>query len=140
MGSRATIRIVQSGHQTPIHLYTHWSGYRITEIFAKALFVAKADGRLNDEAYCTRIIFDTLTGLEGGTTGYGIIIGDDAMPADLEYDSPCIDWNFEGEPFVYYTRKRDGYMLTAAMPASEWLDRVGPLEDPSGSDFDLTTI
>lgn len=138
MGDRATIRIVQPNSPTAIHLYTHWSGHRITETLVSALTIAQREGRLNDDAYCTRIIFDTLTGLEGGSTGYGIIIGDESMPSDLQHNSPCIEWEPTGEPVVYYTSSYDASPITQAMPVSEWLAMMPELEDPSG--FDLTYI
>jgi len=90
MGDRATIRIVQ-GDQT-LHFYTHWDGYRIQQILAEGILKAHAEGRLTDEAYAARIIFDTLTGCDGGSTGYGIIAGDENIPGDLQYDSWSISW------------------------------------------------
>lgn len=95
MGDRATIRIEQRTHV--VHYYTHWSGYRVKEILADGIIKAAAEGRLNDEFYAARIIFDTLTGCEGGATGYGIIAGDENIPGDLQYDSPSIRWGDWGE-------------------------------------------
>ena len=95
MGDRATIRIVQ-GDQT-LHFYTHWDGYRIQQILAEGILKAHAEGRLTDEAYASRIIFDTLTGCDGGSTGYGIIAGDENIPGDLQHESPSIRWGDWGE-------------------------------------------
>ena len=67
MGDRASVCV--KGNESEVYLYTHWGGYRIHESVANAL--AKRE-RWNDAAYLTRIIFDSMTKLEGGTTGYGI--------------------------------------------------------------------
>ena len=101
MGDRATIRIKQSNSDTAIHFYTHWSGSAVNSILAEALSYASVNGRIEDEAYCTRIIFDQLTNLEGGVTGFGIIIGDENRPGDVGYDSPSVEWlDFGSEPHV----------------------------------------
>ena len=101
MGDRATIRIKQSNSDTAIHFYTHWSGSTVNSILAEALSYASVNGRIDDEAYCTRVIFDQLTGLEGGVTGFGIIIGDENRPGDVGYDSPSVEWlDFGSEPHV----------------------------------------
>lgn len=105
MGDRATIRIKQAYNDTAIHFYTHWSGSEVEEILATALLEADSAGRIADESYCTRIIFDTLTALEGGTTGYGIIIGDECRPFDIGHDSPSIEWEQDSgssEPRIQY--------------------------------------
>jgi hypothetical protein len=67
MGDRATICV--KGNGSEVYLYTHWGGYRIKEIVANAL--SKRE-RWSDTTYLTRIIFDSMTELEGGTEGYGI--------------------------------------------------------------------
>lgn len=99
MGARATITIYQEYSETPLNLYTHWTGATICQTLAEGLRKAKREGRLNDSAYCTRIIFDTLTGLEGGSTGYGIIIGEHD---DINYDSPVLIFRNGQEPMVRY--------------------------------------
>jgi|GEM_PF-2521052 len=104
MGARATITIYQYGDEadeTPLNLYTHWGGHEICQTLAEGLRKAKEAGRLTDPPYATRIIFDTLTGLEGGDTGYGIIVGDHD---DINYDSPVIVWPKDGygTPMVRY--------------------------------------
>ena len=103
MGDRATIKIVHHTSPTPIHLYTHWAGAQVTDILAVGLDKARKAGRLSDESYATRIIFDTLTGCDGGETGYGIAIGDDGEPGDLNHLSPTVLWAKWGtEPIVIY--------------------------------------
>jgi hypothetical protein len=103
MGARATIRVIHPTSTTPIHLYTHWKGNRIAHILAAGILKADEEGRLNDYQYATRMIFDVLTGLEGGSTGYGICIGDDGQPGDVEYPTPTIEWvGNNTTPFVLY--------------------------------------
>jgi hypothetical protein len=112
MGARATITIYQSGcfPKAPLNLYTHWGGDSICETLANGLAKAKEAGRLNDDSYATRIIFDTLTDLDGGTTGFGIIVGDHD---DVNYVCPVVLWDHPdavthgwqftaGEPIVVY--------------------------------------
>lgn len=106
MGDRATIRIVQN--EQVVHFYTHWDGYRIQQILAEGILNANEAGRLDDSSYAARIIFDTLTGCslphrcgqDGSPTGYGIIPGDENIPGDLQWDSPCISWFAWNKPVV----------------------------------------
>jgi hypothetical protein len=101
MGSRGHIGIVHPNNATPIYLYTHWEGHNICSILADGLSKAKSAGRLTDETYATRIIFDTLTGCTGDSTGYGIHIGEPA--GDNEYEIPMVFWESWGtEPYVVY--------------------------------------
>ncbi len=116
MGERATIRVIQSCDDTPIHFYTHWKGYRIAEILADGLNKANAAGRLDDEAYATRIVFDALTGLEGSSTGFGIIVGDEAGSDETSYASPTLFWR-QGQALVEYK----GSVQTADQFISGWL-------------------
>ena len=120
MGDRATIRIKHSESDTAIHLYTHWRGSEVNTIVADALQRATEEGRITDDAYCTRIIFDTLTQLEGGSTGYGILIGDDQRPGDVAHDSPSIVWTeWNREPTVGF-HTLDGH-ITEHAPWQEWV-------------------
>lgn len=116
MGERATIRVIQSWDNTPIHFYTHWTGHQIASILADGLNKAKEAGRLDDESYATRIVFDALTGLQGGSTGYGIIVGDEAGWSDINYDSPTLFWH-QGQALVEYM----GSVQTADQFISGWL-------------------
>lgn len=103
MGARATIRIIHPTNTTPIHLYSHWGGDEIVDSLIEGIKNADANGRLNDYSYATRIIFDTLTGLEGGSTGFGICIGDEGQPTDVEFDTPTISWATpDRRPVVIY--------------------------------------
>lgn len=101
MGSRAVIQVTQPTSDTPIFLYTHWAGEEIAQILALGIHKAKEAGRLGDYPYATRIIFDTLTGLEGSSTGFGINIGE--APCDIQYETPHIYWSAKtGEARVEY--------------------------------------
>lgn len=85
MGDRANIVVKQGGNLPPVFLYTHWGGYSLPESLRVAL--AKR-WRWNDNAYLTRIIFDTMSvGHHDQETGYGISTGieDNSYPF-LEVD------------------------------------------------------
>ncbi len=69
MGDRGNI-YVHKGPEKGVYLYTHWSGSYLPKLLQDAL--RNGQSRWYDTPYLTRIIFDTLTGLEGGETGYGI--------------------------------------------------------------------
>lgn len=101
MGDRGNIGIHQPEAKENLYLYTHWSGSYIPETLALGLAKCKAEHRLGDPAYATRIIFDTLTGLEGGSTGYGIGVG---SPCDNEHEIPMVYWSddFGQEPVILY--------------------------------------
>lgn len=90
MGSRAVIQVTQPSSDTSIFLYTHWEGGTIAQTLARGIHQAKEAGRLSDDSYATRIIFDTLTGCDGGDSGYGICIGE--HPSDVQYEIPHIYW------------------------------------------------
>jgi len=125
MGSRATIRIKHSNNDTAIHLYTHWEGGLVNQILAAALQRADKEGRISDEAYCTRMIMDELVGIDQGTsTGYGIIIGDENRPSDVQYDSPSVEWRTFGEhPYVRYYDLSDR-LSVVYQPWKEWVEDV----------------
>lgn len=121
MGNRATIRIKQAGSDTAIHFYTHWRGSDVNTVVANALHLAAKEGRITDESYCARIIFDTLTELEGGSTGYGIHIGDDCRPFDIVHDSPSVVWTgWNHEPIVGFMDLHDN--MTHHVPWRDWVE------------------
>lgn len=121
MGDRATIRIKQEGNDTAIHFYTHWRGSEVNTVVSDALQRADREGRITDDSYCARIIFDTLTELEGSSTGYGIIIGDDCRPFDIGHASPSIVWTGWGkEPIVGFMDIHDN--MTHHMPWRDWVN------------------
>jgi hypothetical protein len=79
-------------------------------------------GRLDDESYATRIVFDCLTGCTGGTDSYGILIGE--PQSDNEYAIPTVMWGQAGrEPFVVYEDSRYSArdFITEFLPSSEQL-------------------
>lgn len=93
MGDRGNIGIIQDQEQSTLYLYTHWSGSGICHTLARGLAKCREAGRLDDPAYATRIIFDELTALMGGSTGFGISIG---FPPDNEHEIPYLVW---GAPY-----------------------------------------
>jgi hypothetical protein len=105
MGARGHIGIVQSASPTPIYFYTHWEGGHIVPLLAEGLHRATEAGRLSDDSYATRIIFDTLTGCTGSTTSFGIIIGEPA--GDNEYPIPTVFWeSVSSDPYIVYEDRR----------------------------------
>ncbi len=105
MGCRGNIGIIQDArNETPLFLYTHWTGHRVNALLADGLVRTVESGRITDRSYATRIIFDTLTEGSQGTTGYGISVGE---PDDNEYPIPTIVWGWNpldpyGPPKVAY--------------------------------------
>ncbi len=121
MGDRATIRIKQAGSDTAIHYYTHWRGSEVNTVVSDALQRADREGRITDDSYCARIIFDTLTELEGSSTGYGIIIGDDCRPFDIGHASPSVVWTgWSNEPIVGFMDIHGN--MTHHMPWRDWVE------------------
>jgi len=121
VGDRATIRVKQAGSETAIHFYTHWTGGSVDRVVSDALHRAEEAHRLSDPEYCTRILFDTLTSCEGGTLGYGIIIGDENRPGDVEYDSPSVEWvDHLSEPCIRYMT-RYGHFTGPLVPWRDWV-------------------
>ena len=104
MGARGHIGIVQAVSGTPVYFYTHWNGHQIATTLADGLRKALESGRLQDESYATRIIFDTLTGCTGESTGYGIMIGEPA--GDNEFPIPTVFWEMLGDPYIVYRDRR----------------------------------
>ena len=68
MGDRANI-VVETRPGERLFFYTHWEGANAPARLRKALALQE---RWDDGSYLARIIFDELTGLRGGTTGFGI--------------------------------------------------------------------
>ena len=101
MGARGTIRVKHCNTDTALHFYAHWAGPDLPKILAESLERVKSAGRLNDQAYATRIIFDTLTQCTGDTKGYGMVVGDENVPFDIGYDVPCVEWTGVGQVIVY---------------------------------------
>lgn len=69
MGDRGVIECVERNGGV-VYLYTHWRAHELTTVVADGL--ANGISRWGDESYLNRILFDTLTGLEGQTEGFGI--------------------------------------------------------------------
>lgn len=120
MGDRGNIGIRQPHEEATIFLYTHWGGSGICHILSEGLRKCKQEGRLDDPACATRIIFDTLTGLRGGSTGYGISVG---SPCDNEHEIPFVVWERHGDPIIHYGCGRftpEDWMEAHGVPKSLW--------------------
>lgn len=74
MGDRGNIKIISAMNEAPpLYFYTHWNGSELPVIIVNAMKRVSAAGRSTDEAYASRIIFDTLTeNANDASTGYGI--------------------------------------------------------------------
>lgn len=72
MGDRGNAWIQFENGQT-VYLYTHWNGSELMGTLARGLKRAKDSGRMDDESYAARIIFQEWTkGIEDEDTGAGI--------------------------------------------------------------------
>lgn len=87
MGDRANVFVVDPYASTDdeyagVYLYTHLDGRALPKTLANALDSNDGRDRWDDGAYLTRIIFDHMTGLTGGSSGFGISssIGDNSYP------------------------------------------------------------
>lgn len=115
MGDRGNIAIRHPEGEDTIYLYTHWAGSAVPSVLAEGLRKSKEAGRLTDPPYATRIIFDTLTGGIGSSTGFGISIG---SPPDNEHEIPYVVWeNFGDEPIVHFACGR--------FTAESWITAFG---------------
>lgn len=70
MGDRGVIEVNNGENSPSIYFYTHWLAYDLPVLAGKGLEAGRP--RWGDESYLNRIIFDNLTGLSGGETGFGI--------------------------------------------------------------------
>ena len=88
MGDRANCIVHQntfSEDRPPVWLYTHWGGHDLLAAVQKAI---QRRQRWDDEAYLTRIIFDTMTaGRQGDEIGFGI----STAVCDNSYDYIVVD-------------------------------------------------
>ena len=88
MGDRANCIVHQNTFDKdlpPVWLYTHWGG---SELLATVQQAIQRRERWDDDAYLTRIIFDTMSaGQQGNETGFGISTGE----CDNSYDYVVVD-------------------------------------------------
>lgn len=116
MGERGNIAMVQHNYgkaeegietRSVIFFYTHWTGYRLEPILARALEDGK--GRWGDETYLGRIIFQTLLEGNTGQTGYGI----STYITDNSYTVLVVD---DERQKVFQTGKREAGNLGSIDP------------------------
>lgn len=87
MGDRGNAGITFSNGQT-IYLYGHWLGFRVMQTFARGLERASRAGRMDDESYAARLIFQEWTrGAEDENLSFGI--GPD-YAGDCEHPIPVL--------------------------------------------------
>ena len=88
MGDRANFGIRQADGNT-IFVYGHWAGYQMLARFAKAIDRVVDAGRIDDDAYATRIIISDLIGdAWSQDLGWGITVNN---LADNEHKVPVYD-------------------------------------------------
>lgn len=72
MGDRANVYI-HEGDKPGIYVYTHWSGTELPQKVQAALETPRAQQRLTDPAYLTRILIEELTAEDrDSATGWGV--------------------------------------------------------------------
>ena len=72
MGDRANVYIHENG-RPGVYLYTHWDGAMLPRLVKNSLQTDRAQNRLTDTAYLTRIVFeDIISNSLGEETGYGV--------------------------------------------------------------------
>jgi len=108
MGDRANFGVKQ-GNDT-VYLYGHWAGYGMMSTLANALDKVKEAGRLDDEAYATRIMFSQIVGEAWtGALGWGITVN---YIGDNEHKVPVVDFR-KGTVTLY------DYVWSTTEPLSE---------------------
>jgi hypothetical protein len=112
MGDRGNIAVEQK--YGTVFLYSHWGGSVIDTVLADAF--VKGGGRIRDQSYFTRILFNELQGDDRGTTGFGISVG---KPDDNEHPIPHVVWPDKGRPVVRVTNELNNQVNE--WTADEWL-------------------
>lgn len=118
MGDRGNIAIFDAWTDDldAVVLYTHSGGTNLAVTLQRALDSKFGRGRWDDDAYLSRIIFDTMIGeARGGGTGYGITVN---KLSDNEYPILVVDCK---------------YGRVAARPEDAW--RTARVRDEEGVTF-----
>ena len=129
MADPGHIGIVHSNNPTPIYFYTHFDGRYVTRLLAEGLKRVLDADRLHDEAYATRIVFDTLTGCTGGTLSYGILIGETFYSGT---PIPVVSW--EGHPLEDPEVIYEGRKFSAQDFIAEYLATPELMAEPMKND------
>lgn len=92
MGDRANFGLRHSNDaKDTVFVYGHWAGEDMLARFANALKVAKDNGRIDDDAYGTRIVVQALLAdAYSPTIGWGITVN---YLADNEHKVPVFDFS-----------------------------------------------
>ena len=111
MGDRANFGVKQ-GNDT-VYLYGHWAGYGMMSTLANALDKVKEAGRLDDEAYATRIMFSQIVGEAWtGGLGWGITVN---YIGDNEHKVPVVDFRVGSVTLYEYEWTTQGSGLGRAI-------------------------
>jgi len=133
MADPGHIGIVHSNNPTPIYFYTHFDGRYVTRLLAEGLKRSLDADRLHDESYATRIVFDTLTGCTGGTTSYGIYIGEPLwIESPIPIPIPIVSW--EGHPLEDPDVIYEGRKFSALDFIAEYLATPEIMAEPTKND------
>ena len=132
MGDRANFGMRQfTGHT--IYLYGHSEGYQMLSKMANALSRVSKAGRLDDDAYGTRIFIEEMTKKDfGRDSGWGITV--DHL-ADNEHKIPVYDFetqtvSLHGDIFNDYEELQFGEALFS-MPVADFIKKYGDLNGPA---------
>ena len=121
MGDRANFGMKQTDGNT-VFLYSHWGGHEMLAGFAEALDKMRVARREDDDAYGTRIIIDSLTGLSGGDLGFGITVN---RVVDNEHSVPVYDFNTQTVSLYEYSINDIGETPKFTMSLDSFIAKFG---------------
>lgn len=125
MGDRGVIEVRGKDNEPSIYFYTHWLAYELPILAAKGLEAGKP--RWGDESYLNRIIFDTLTGLSGGETGFGIATWcptDAYVKVIINHDTQTVTLSARGVSDEWQDGTERSFEEYLAFVASEGVERL----------------
>lgn len=110
MGDRANVYIHENG-RPGVYLYTHWDGTYLPRLIKDALQTERAQNRLTDTAYLTRILLEEMVKDQFGTeTGFGVSAevqdGDDRI---VDIDTYNCIITLKGYPYDWDSVPLDPY-------------------------------
>ena len=125
MGDRANIKFIDSTWPSDegVHLYAHYSGYRIHEVAATGVAATVKAGRATDGIYGTRIAVQrilTKYNPDEGEYGWGL----SHKIGDGEYNVIVVDWGTQ-------TVWREATGSTAPIPFAEFVANPALLSEES---------
>ena len=131
MADPGHIGIVHSNNPTPIYFFTFFYGVYVDVLLAQALDLAHRRGQLRDESHVTGVVFDSLKGCTGGTTSYGIYIGE-PLWSESPIPIPIVSW--EGHPLEDPDVIYEGRKFSALDFIAEYLATPEIMAEPTKND------